>query len=357
VQAPELVAEVQRVIPDLDAVEERLHQEPERVLAHALKRPDRPSARAIVGAPPDEIPPELLEPYGPGLERTLDGARRAVRKIRREGRDADLQPDERAGTEAIILMFGRPAILIQDGRFFPPPTPWEKLEDKRDAIQATFASVGRIEVTGHPRYKWVGTGFLVFDDVVLTNRHVVKEFARPVGGSRWEFERGMKARIDFGEEFGSAFAREFPFTEIVGVHEDVDLALLRVAKKAARRSLPSPLVVDADPRRVKKGREVYVVGYPAADPGRNDPEVMARIFANIFEVKRLQPGTIRRRQGQLFQHDCSTLGGNSGSCILDLEKVTVIGLHFQGTYLKSNTAITLAELANDPLVKGNVAFA
>ena len=64
----------------------------------------------------------------------------------------------------------------------------------------------------------------------------------------------------------------------------------------------------------------------------------------------------RTSKGQLFQHDCSTLGGNSGSCVVDLDSEQVIGLHFQGTYLDANWAVTLAKLATDPLIEPNLAY-
>ena len=95
------------------------------------------------------------------VERTADGARRAIDKIRRDGIDAQLDPEEVVGTEAIILLVGRPALLIQEGKFFPPPELWAKLENSRDAIQTAIQSVGRIEVKGHPAMDWIGTGWLV----------------------------------------------------------------------------------------------------------------------------------------------------------------------------------------------------
>jgi V8-like Glu-specific endopeptidase len=53
----------------------------------------------------------------------------------------------------------------------------------------------------------------------------------------------------------------------------------------------------------------------------------------------------------LFTHDCSTLGGNSGSCVIDLESNRVLGLHFKGRYLEANWAVALWKLADDPLLK------
>jgi V8-like Glu-specific endopeptidase len=49
-------------------------------------------------------------------------------------------------------------------------------------------------------------------------------------------------------------------------------------------------------------------------------------------------------------HDASTLGGNSGSCVVDLDSNQVIGLHFAGRYMQYNEAVALWRLADDPLL-------
>jgi hypothetical protein len=98
---------------------------------------------------------------------------------------------------------------------------------------------------------------------------------------------------------------------------------------------------------------VYLIGYPASDnQGITPPDVLSRIFGDVFEVKRLQPGTVTSISSKLrrFTHDCSTLGGNSGSCVLDLETHQVIGLHFSGGYREKNYAVALWRFADDPLL-------
>ena len=251
------------------------------------------------------------------------------------------------------MMTGRPAILIQDGRFFPPPKDWAKLEDHRDAIQKVLPSVGRIEVTGHPEYQWIGTGFLVADDVCATNRHVAKEFCRQEGAGRWSFEPGMTSRIDYVEELGAPSGAEFALEEVIGVHDSVDMALFRVSRTGAGGVDPPGALrlASAAPDGIAS-REVFVVGYPAWDGRRNDPAVMQRIFSNIFDVKRLQPGTLMDHLAPkpLVTHDCSTLGGNSGSCVVDLATCDVVALHFSGRYGEANRAVALWELQEDPLV-------
>lgn len=51
-------------------------------------------------------------------------------------------------------------------------------------------------------------------------------------------------------------------------------------------------------------------------------------------------------------HDSSTLGGNSGSAIIDVRTGEVIGLHFAGLYLRANYAVPTYELARDRRVAG-----
>ncbi len=148
---------------------------------------------------------------------------------------------------------------------------------------------------------------------------------------------------------------EFPITEIIAVHEDpnVDLALFRIPlTSSAGEGAPQPLPLAGDPSHSVAQRPVYVIGYPAWDGHRNDPEIMGRIFSNIYNVKRLQPGQIlaERPPSPLFYHDCSTLGGNSGSCIVDLQTHQVLGLHFRGRFRQANGAVRLSELRQDRLI-------
>ena len=78
-------------------------------------------------------------------------------------------------------------------------------------------------------------------------------------------------------------------------------------------------------------RDVVVVGYPALDP-RNAVDVQNRIFDGVFNVKRLQPGKLRdvesiRSFGHAVDavtHDSSTLGGNSGSAVVDVKTGEVV---------------------------------
>ncbi len=358
---PEFVAETSRLLPDLEVLGARLEQEPQAVLSRAFPEEDPGLRTSTVIEPGGEPVPagsdELDRALGRQREEYLLAASRAVGKLNAEGRDADLEPEELVGLEAIIQIEGRPAILILDGQFRKPPPEWEAdLEQARANIESTFPSVGRIELTGHPNLDWAGTGFLVAEDVVMTNRHVAQEFCRLGPDNGWAFAPGMASNIDYIAEVGATAQSEFVLESVIGVHDTFDLALFRVSRESTEGSTPpEPLTLAADLPDAGEGRKVYVVGYPAWDGRRNDPEIMLRIFSNTFNVKRLQPGEVRAvfEQESLFHHDCSTLGGNSGSCVVDLETNKVIGLHFGGRYLEANQAVALWKLTDDPLV-GNV---
>lgn len=280
----------------------------------------------------------------------------AISAVRAKGRDARLTKAERSALEAIILLVGRPALLIREDKFDVPRGEWEMLAPYRPDIVPIIRSVGRIAASpafGHP---YEGTGFVVGADLIMTNAHVVQDYVEKSNGG-WTFIPGSGMKIDFKQEFGSAEKLQFSITAVVAIHprEDIDLALLRVASTSTNgKPLPAPLAVQCDAGYVTEQGMVYVVGYPAADPQRNDVNEMHRIFEGKYEKKRLSPGRITSLSDmdKILIHDCSTLGGNSGSCVVDLSTHTVVGLHFEGTYLEENRAVLLTELCKDPVLAG-----
>ncbi|WP_374985275.1 trypsin-like serine peptidase [Streptomyces fradiae] len=306
--------------------------------------------------PAEEAPGEEIARFAERERaRVLEAGARGMEKLA-AGRDDEIADDESFGMEAIVLLEGRPAILVQDGDFPPQEGDWAVLNDRRAAIRDTLARVGRVEVSGHVSLDWVGTAFLVGADVVMTNRHVAVEFGRDDGSARWTFRPGLGAALDLTREYGAlpgAGGPAYTVTEVVGVHRDADLALLRVAPAPGGRPLPPPLAVAADAPADLPGHPVYVVGHPAWDGRRNEPESMRRIFMDIYNVKRLQPGTANQLlpERNVLTHDCSTLGGNSGSPVLDLGDHRVLGLHFGGRYGFGNYAVPLWSMLEDPLVR------
>jgi len=304
-------------------------------------------------------------PYDPlvlGLVATPEGApqvgrgklarsvRSALRALARDRARTALTSAQGDALEAIVRLTGRPAILLHDNRPSSLPAAWKpRMYPLLDDIAKTAAAVGRIQLEGQD---YLGTGFLVAPRTIMTNRHVAECFCKQTG-SAWKLQNGITANIDFYEEFGSTKKARFSIVKILGVHPKVDLALLEMETHGALSAKPAlPLKITDDDSRAADGSQVYVIGYPAAD-GRNDAIAQHRLFKGIYEKKRLAPGRIMTTdaKNKLFTHDCTTLGGNSGSCVIEFNTGRVVGLHFSGSYLEQNVAVLLPGLRDDPLLR------
>jgi endonuclease G len=67
---------------------------------------------------------------------------------------------------------------------------------------------------------------------------------------------------------------------------------------------------------------------------------------------RRQREVIYNRQASAVAHDCTTLGGNSGSAVIDVATGLVVGLHFGGEYVVANYAVPSWELARNARLSG-----
>src|SRR5262245_36546041 len=67
-------------------------------------------------------------------QQELKNGLNAMKKVEM-GRDADISDRDQQGLEAIVLLVGRPAILIQEGDFMEPPKLWADLKNARDRIK------------------------------------------------------------------------------------------------------------------------------------------------------------------------------------------------------------------------------
>ena len=88
-----------------------------------------------------------------------------------------------------------------------------------------------------------------------------------------------------------------------------------------------------------------MIGYPARDSRAPDEQLVQSIFGDVFDKKRLAPGQVTEAKTDVLLHDCSTLGGNSGSVVLDLGTGHAVGLHFAGRFLETNYAVPMTVVA------------
>jgi V8-like Glu-specific endopeptidase len=271
--------------------------------------------------------------------------------------------DEQLALETIVVRTGRPVLLVSDDDYKLEGPETEVWQDRlnaspvRTALRRILPAVGRIEVKNHRWFSWIGTGWLIDDDVIVTNRHVAEEFAIR-SGETFSFRRGwsdpsqvMEAQIDFREEQGRTEASEFRVLDILHIEPEggPDVALLKVNKKSLTGAALAGKLQFA---RTPAAREQFVatIGYPASDSRVPDQDLVLRLFGNVYNVKRLAPGQILKPRDGLVLHDCSTLGGNSGSPIVDLNTGEAVGLHFSGLFLEENRGVP-ANVVRDLLEK------
>jgi endonuclease G len=257
--------------------------------------------------------------------------------------------DEKRKLESIILLVGRPVIEILHSTFQVPSSDvwFDKLKQSRNLLESIIPSIGRVETTNVPGFEWLGTAWIVKEDIIVTNAHVAREFAKKNADNKFEFRRNfknerMRARLDTREEFDQSEEIEYIVTDILYVAEpeDIDLALMKV-KPMSDDGVQLPAPIQLSSNKLESSVDVAVIGYPARDSRAVNAD-MEKVFGNIFDVKRLSPGIASPTQWDgILSHDCSTLGGNSGSPLISLSSGEAIGIHFKGgTQESGNNAIS-----------------
>jgi endonuclease G len=281
---------------------------------------------------------------------TVDDAAEAADRIE----EGAFQSGEQPTLEAIIERFTRPVYLIQQATFEVPPDTFPEseeikshLESARQALHAVIPSAGRIDLRNH-RLDWVGTAWMVDPGVAVTNRHVASEFAtRDNGGFGFLQNLGappVSASVDWRHEHRQVEESRFRVEEVIWIEPPgaVDVALLRIAQQGENGEAAPPVInlLQRDEfENADVGSWVAVIGYPARD-SRNDAADQQRIFDGIYNVKRLAPGQVTAVVAEdLVHHDATTLGGNSGSVVVDLVSGKALALHFGGIEGDRNEAV------------------
>jgi endonuclease G len=249
--------------------------------------------------------------------------------------------------ESIILRRQRPvlAILNNETRLVfidqADSEIWEaRLRTAKPLLDRAIPAVGRIELKGG-RLDWVGTGWLVAENIVVTNRHVANEFAMRKGEGftfRMGHDGEITAAVDFIQEIENPSTLVFKLVKPLHIEESPgpDLAFFEVEVRSGNTSLPKPIDLAAKPVETEN---VATIGYPAYDSRIPEPDLMEQIYGRVYNKKRLAPGGVTRVEETRILHNCTTLGGNSGSVVFDLDNGNAVGLHFSGSFLATNYAV------------------
>jgi endonuclease G len=257
--------------------------------------------------------------------------------------------------EAMVQVYLRPALLIRNNKIEAPDSPElrRRFLPYVGKLESRVPSVGRIEFQ-KTESTYFGTGWMIGEDVIITNRHVAQLMATKKGKTitfrKNEVGDTIEACIDFKEEYAGenvpAPEFEIPIIKVLFMTDDdpkqPDIAFIKIKKHP---KLPQPIPISDTP--LKKDQNVSVIGYPAYSPGSIiSPGTAFEVFKNIYEVKRCSPGEIMEYDNSAwyFFHDCTTLSGSSGSVVLDNKTGYAVGLHYKGEVKKENFAVKSTEI-------------
>lgn len=321
------------------------------------------------------------------VDRLIADAAEALKKVYGEGDQASLSKGEAFGLEAVIETGGlRPVLFVQDGGIDPEATDLRESSDLRwqaaarqfsPEIRKVSASVGAVQLPAFGNRRF-GTAFMIKPGLIVTNRHVLEEAARFENGI-WEWKYAVE--VDFLGEYQRPGANRFPLGEVVfwgpnAINRrinfaNLDLAIIRLGGDMSKQPLPLSFERRAEAVHVQGDMRplIYVMGFPAKpgviqddDAGAAPPAgheyqvVLEKLYGSLssFGSKRWAPGEVDAGAGQLagdarswvMSHDASTLGGNSGSCVVDFgtNGERVVGLHFGGRPRVENYAHVIGAL-------------
>jgi hypothetical protein len=290
-------------------------------------------------------------------EEVLENAQKAIRRVEGGGSPSNLSDVEYASLEAIVQVTGRPAMRYLDGSVEMPPSElgengrWRVLvATARSKINGVSASVGRVARNGGSQIEIEGTAWRLGQDLVVTNRHVVQTLVENPSDAvpSWRINQSARPNIDFAATENPAKPHRFRVQELAycAPEQSLDLAVLRLTPGDAQ--LPAPLKIDFDPHSAGRstgpeyvpqfqGAQIYVVGHPYRALSSS---LSASVFGVADGTKRWSPGLVVSVQKGNFslEHDCSTLGGNSGSCVFTTRGHSVIGLHMGGIGVDETTS-------------------
>ena len=311
-------------------------------------------------------------------------ARAALEKVQDGSRTANLSQDDVSALELIVQTIGRPAMRYRNGRVQRPSNDlgdnsrWVVLiATQKEAINKLSNSVGRVACDHGLSLPVIGTGWRVGRDLVITNSHVVDELVddpRSPPNCR-KLDRSKSPFIDFAYTDQTSGASRCNIEELLYCSDEqdpVDIAVLRIGPGNA--AAPAPIPIDWDETSLGRqihggeacppkfqGSEIYTVGHPYRETATTET---LTIFGNADGRKRCAPGFITSIDASLpvLLHDSSTLGGNSGSCVIAIGATghSAVGLHFGGQeggaapgsgLGSTNYAIAFSRLGDHPSVR------
>lgn len=170
------------------------------------------------------------------------------------------------------------------------------------------------------------TGFRIAEDLFMTNYHC------------WEVD---KCQVMFHMGYEKDLAAEkhavFKCVEVLEQLEELDFAIYRVEPVGVDTAVHSTWpVATLTKRPLEIGMPLLVPGHPSARPKQIDISEQCKLSRAI---------PYRWNDRENIQHRCDTMGGSSGSPVMDRITGNVIGIHWGATGgTDSNHAIPMSKI-------------
>lgn len=216
--------------------------------------------------------------------------------------------------------------LTDTSQFLSPVEPYSIIgDDEREPLDfpdsLPLSAIGKIYITGANGKHYVGTGFLVSDDLVLTAGHCLKNSEMGGNATGFEFKSGLYPN---GAYRGSANAYRsyIPSQWENGYNSDWDWGLLRLDSPLG--SSIGYLNCTTGPS-TPTGRQCEIMGYPE--------DWVTGQYQGTTQVVGF--GTIMASSQYKIFYDADTTGGMSGAPIFisNTPNMSVSGIHTNGTGL------------------------
>jgi hypothetical protein len=352
------------VLPAQDKLDELLGNDPVGVLL-ALAKSRAPIEFGPVGDPGSD----------PEIKKQFERARKAAAALKASS-SAPLDAEDIAALHAFVHLLARPALRVVDNAVPAIPDSWSKLTIAHDKVIQRIRGVGRIDT---PERAHCGTAWFIGPDLLMTNRHVVGGLcgldifndrqwltklpaAVKATNALWDGTPAKRAVWAPSEAPSAATKAIGTIRRIRLVHDDLDMALLDV--EGVANSADLVLRISKTGPAATIGHDVYVAGYPAVNPPYGVSKQVAELLfrdAQASGLKRVAPGKLLAVAAAMpigpnkprLTHDASTLGGNSGSPVLDLSTHRVVALHYSGQYGVENSSVPLWMVMDDPFFTDN----
>jgi endonuclease G, mitochondrial len=177
------------------------------------------------------------------------------------------------GLESIALRRQRSVLAIKDNEaqldFLDKADSeiWAvRLKQAKPFLDSAIRAVGRVELQGG-MLDWVGTGWLVADDVMVTSRKVANLFAAR-NGQGFSFRMGhdgpIQASVDFLQEIDNPNTMVFQLVRALHIEDEPgpDIAFFEIAVVAGNLKPAAPIELATE---IAVTENVAVIGYPAYD--------------------------------------------------------------------------------------------